>query len=125
MSEDRVPFLSNPHRLAFLDDSYHFIAHLADCLCAVLDRCGQAEETRLINTFRQRIADLDILDCECYGLSAADEIRITLSHNNTKALGWASTWIALGITVPADPRDPASVLDKMFWPVSTLCGNPA
>ena len=63
---------------------------------------------------------MGILNCECEGLSAADEVRLTLSISNEKALEWARSCIALGITSAADPANPDTVFDRLRWPVQGI-----
>lgn len=121
MSEDRMPFLFDPHPLAFLEDPRHYLCHLANMFCAALGRCSQIEQTRWMAKFNRRIADLGICDAECFGLSAEDEVRVVLHIHNSKGLDWAHTCIAIGVASKADPEDPQSVLGKLFWPVGTWC----
>jgi hypothetical protein len=121
VSEPRIPFLHDPHLLAFLEDPHHYVLHLAKCLATVLETLDQIEETRLLDQFRRRVAEMGILNCECEGLSAADEVRLTLSISNEKALEWARSCIALGITSAADPANPDTVLDRLRWPVQPEC----
>lgn len=117
MTEPHLPFLNDPHPLAFLEDPHHYVLHLANCLAAVLETSDQIEETRLLKKFRRRVAEMSILDCECEGLSAADEVWLTLSISNEKALDWARCCIALGITSAANRADPDTVFDRLRWPV--------
>jgi hypothetical protein len=121
VSEDRMPFLFDPHALAFLEDPHHYLCHLANTFCTALGRCSQIEETRWMAKFHRRIADLGICDVECIGLSAEDEVRVALHIHSAKGLNWARTCIALGVASEADPYDPQSVLSKLFWPVGTWC----
>ncbi len=117
MTEPHLPFLHDPHPLAFLEDPHHYVLHLANCLASVLETSDQIDETRLLDQFRRRVADMGILDCESEGLSAADEVRLTLCISNEKALDWARCCIALGITSAANPADPDTVFDRLRWPV--------
>jgi hypothetical protein len=119
VTEPRLPFLHDPHPLAFLEDPHHYVLHLANCLATVLEKSDQIEETRLLDQFRRRVAEMKILNCESEGLSAADEVRLTLSISNGKALDWARCCIALGITSAAKPADPDTVFDKLRWPVQS------
>lgn len=120
MSQPHLPFLHDPHPLAFLEDPHHYVLHLANCLATVLETSDQIEETRLLDHFRRRVAEMSILDCEGEGLSAADEVRLTLSISNEKALDWARCCIALGITSAADPTDPDTVFGTLRWPVQGI-----
>ena len=117
MSEPRIPFLHDPHPLAFLEDPHHYVLHLAKCLATVLETSDQIEETRLLDQFRRRVAEMGILNCESEGLSAGDEVRLTLSISNEKAIDWARCCIALGVTSTANPADPDTVFDRLRWPV--------
>lgn len=123
MSEARLPYLYDPHPLAFLEEPHHYVLHLTDCLVTALENSDQIKETRLLNRFRQRMEKMDIVDCECVGLSAVDEVRTTLSISNGKALNWARCCIALGLTSPADPADPETVFERLRWPVEQECND--
>lgn len=121
MSEARLPFLDDPHHLAFLEDPHHYVLHLANCLAIALERSDQIEETRLLFRFRQQVTEMGILDCECVGLSAVDEVRTTLHISNEKAIDWARSCIALGTTSVANPADPNTLFDRLRWPFHPEC----
>lgn len=117
MTEPHLPFLQDPHPLAFLEDPHHYVLQLANCLATILETTDQIEEALLLDRFRRRVAEMSILDCECEGLSAADEVRLIIGISNEKALDWARCCIALGITSAANPADPDTVFDRLRWPV--------
>lgn len=112
--EDDLP------RIVFTPGSY--LDHLAETFCASLQGADEGYKSMWRDDLQHRARDMD-LDWSVTPKDSSFEslVRAILSPSNYAAMEWASKCVALGRAGPADPDDPSTILDRLYWPTEPGC----